>query len=168
MGRISRNNTLYVITGLVPVIPMHWSVALSFPTEEGASPRRGRESIVTEHGSGSPSRAFDSPGMTAERFPRRRALPIEMAGTSPAMTWRVLQSIPDRLAPSRTTTLRTYSPNLFDFGKPFGGRRPASVRSPIQSRRSSLATVQVRPEVSFQVRPSFSLKTLASETPPSL
>ena len=63
---------------------------------------------------------------------------------------------------------RSPHPNLFDFGKPFGGRRPASARLPIQSRRSSLATVQVRPEVSFQVRPSLSLKTLASETPPSL
>ena len=63
---------------------------------------------------------------------------------------------------------RAQSPNLFDFGKPLGGRRPASARFATQSRRSSLATVQVRPAVSFQVRPSFSLKTLASETPPSL
>src|SRR6478735_4896853 len=80
----------------------------------------------------------------------------------------ILHAAPDRLNAVRDDVQRLYSPNLFDFGKPFGGRRPASVRSPIQSRRSSLATVQVRPEVSFQVRPSFSLKTLASETPPSL
>ena len=51
-------------------------------------------------------------------------------------------------------------PNLLFFGKPFGGRRPASARLPIQSLRSALATVQVRPDVSFQVRPSFKLEDL--------
>ena len=51
-------------------------------------------------------------------------------------------------------------PNLLFFGKPLGGRRPAWARSPIHSFRS--VTVQLRPEVSIQVRPSFSLKACAS------
>ena len=47
--------------------------------------------------------------------------------------------------------LRRYRNRLF-FGKPFGGRRPASARLPTHSARS--VTVQVRPEESTQVRPS--------------
>ncbi len=114
-----RNDTLLVITGLVPVIPIRMA--------RRYSKRDGR----------------DKPGHDVVA--------------------------PESVIPSGAKALDPhYSPNLFDFGKPFGGRRPASVRSPIQSRRSSLATVQVRPAVSFQVRPSFSLNTLASETPPSL
>ncbi len=61
-----------------------------------------------------------------------------------------------------------YPSNLLVFGKPLGGRRPASARFPIHSLRSALATVKVRPAESRQVRPSAMAKTLASETPPSL
>jgi len=91
------------------------------------------------------------------------------AGMTMLRFWRIMPTaLPDHLTPSGRAVVDAHSPNLFDFGKPFGGRRPASVRSPIQSRRSSFATVQVRPDVSFQVSPSFNVKTLASETPPSL
>src|SRR5260370_1408459 len=61
-----------------------------------------------------------------------------------------------------------YPSNRLLFGKPLGGRRPASARLPIHSLSSGLATVNVRPAESRQVRPSAMAKTLASETPPSL
>ena len=61
-----------------------------------------------------------------------------------------------------------YPSNRLFFGKPFGGRRPASARLPIQSLSSGLATVNVRPAESRQVSPSAMAKTLASEMPPSL
>src|SRR5271166_1925038 len=61
-----------------------------------------------------------------------------------------------------------YPSNLLLFGKPFGGRRPASARLPIHSLSSGLATVKVRPAESRQVRPSAMAKVFASDTPPSL
>ena len=61
-----------------------------------------------------------------------------------------------------------YPANRLLLGKPLGGRRPASARLPIQSLRSALATVKVRPAESVQVRPSARLKTFASDMPPSL
>jgi hypothetical protein len=45
-------------------------------------------------------------------------------------------------------------PNRLFLGKPFGGRRPASARLPVQSRRSSAETLKLRPAESFQVNPS--------------
>ena len=64
--------------------------------------------------------------------------------------------------------LRCQPSNRLFFGKPFGGRRPASARLPIHSLSSGFATVKVRPAESRQVRPSAIAKTLASERPPSL
>ena len=61
-----------------------------------------------------------------------------------------------------------YPSNRLLFGKPFGGSRPASARLPIHSLSSGLATVNVRPAESRQVRPSRRANTLASEMPPSL
>src|SRR5579872_5615305 len=57
-------------------------------------------------------------------------------------------------------------PNLLFFGNPFGGRRPASARLPIQSRNSRFGTLKTRPAASFQFKPSASWKTCASEMPP--
>src|SRR3546814_3665267 len=57
-------------------------------------------------------------------------------------------------------------PNLFDRGKPVGGRRPACARLPIQARRS--VSVRTRPAPAAQVSPSLRLKVLASDSPPSL
>src|SRR5437870_506658 len=58
--------------------------------------------------------------------------------------------------------------NVLVFGKPLGASRPASARLPRQSRSSALGSFCVRPAGSSQVRPSSSLNTLASESPPSL
>ena len=69
---------------------------------------------------------------------------------------------------ARVTRFRTQPSNRLVFGKPFGGRRPASARLPIHSLSSGLATVKVRPAESRQVRPSAMAKTLASEILPSL
>src|SRR5450631_4673453 len=59
-------------------------------------------------------------------------------------------------------------PNLFDFGKPFGGRRPASARLPRQSASSLMVALNSRPAESFQVRPSLASKVAISDNPPSL
>ena len=61
-----------------------------------------------------------------------------------------------------------YPSNRLLFGKPLGGRRPASARLPIHSLSSGRATVKVRPAESRHVRPSASAKTFASDMPPSL
>jgi hypothetical protein len=61
-----------------------------------------------------------------------------------------------------------YPSNRLFLGKPFGGRRPASARLPIQSSSSGLVTANVRPAESRQVKPSAMAKTLASDMPPSL
>jgi hypothetical protein len=58
--------------------------------------------------------------------------------------------------------------NRLFFGKPLGGRRPASARLPIHSLSSGLPTVNVRPAESRHVSPSAMAKTRASEMPPSL
>src|SRR5579871_574211 len=58
--------------------------------------------------------------------------------------------------------------NLLLFGNPLGASRPASARLPRQSRSSVLGSFWVRPAGSSQVRPASSLKTLASESLPSL
>src|SRR5215204_4429668 len=58
-------------------------------------------------------------------------------------------------------------PNLLFCGNPFGGKRPASARLPSQSLSSSLLNVRVRSDDCLQARPSASVNTLASETPPS-
>ncbi len=59
-------------------------------------------------------------------------------------------------------------PNLFDFGKPFGGSRPASARLPRQSASSLLVALNSRLAESRQVRPSLATKVTMSERPPSL
>src|SRR5713226_7429348 len=59
-------------------------------------------------------------------------------------------------------------PNLFDFGKPFGGRRPASARLPRQSASSLIVALNSRPAESFQVRPSLASNVAISDNPPSL
>src|ERR1700716_4270370 len=58
-------------------------------------------------------------------------------------------------------------PNLFDFGKPFGGRRPASARLPRQSASSLIVAENSRPAESFQVRPSLASNVVMSDNPPS-
>ena len=45
-------------------------------------------------------------------------------------------------------------PNLFERGKPCGGRRPAWARSPSQSLRSAIDRTKLRPDESIQVSPS--------------
>src|SRR6478752_7373709 len=79
-----------------------------------------------------------------------------VAGSSPAMTSEDCHPSGDN------REVELYSKRLL-FGNPFGGRRPDSARLPIQSRRSSLPTVQVRPAVSRHVNPSASRNTFASE-----
>ena len=70
------------------------------------------------------------------------------------------QLMSDRSFRSRTASLSSFG-NV-RLREPLAGGRP---RRGWRSSRAgpSFATVQVRPEVSFQVRPSFSVKTLASE-----
>ena len=58
-------------------------------------------------------------------------------------------------------------PNLFDFGKPFGGKRPASARLPRQSASSLMLAENSRPAESFQVRSCLESKVVTSDNPPS-
>ena len=109
-----------------------------------------------------PGRTECEPG-THKRQWGRRTLSVSVASLSDRMA-----AIGSGFAGKARAPERRFHPKRLFLGKPFGGRRPASARLPIQSRRSAFSTVQVRPDESFQVRPSFMAKTLPSETPPSL
>ena len=72
---------------------------------------------------------------------------------------------PSRRRYTRLLSVAPYStprPNLFDFGKPFGGRRPASARLPRHSASSLIEALNSRPAEFFQVRPSLSINVAMS------
>lgn len=81
---------------------------------------------------------------------------------------------PEQVRASHTSIIvseRGYAiphPNLFDFGNPFGGSRPASARLPRHSANSFMVALNSRPAESRHFMPSLALKTVTSDSPPSL
>src|SRR5207244_12934027 len=68
-----------------------------------------------------------------------------------------------RSTASGTRPYSTPRPNLFDFGNPFGGRRPASARLPCQSDNSFMVALNSRPAESFQLSPVLASNTATSD-----
>ena len=98
-----------------------------------------------------------------------RAYSVSFRPASNATPSRMRSRLPARLLRGPVIfRMRAVYEKRFDFGNPLGGKRPASLRFPIQSRRSALPTVQLRPELSVQVSPSCRRNTRASEMPPLL
>src|ERR1700730_16143913 len=60
----------------------------------------------------------------------------------------------------------TPRPNLLDFGKPFGGSRPASARLPRHSANSFMVAENSRPAESRPVRPSLATQGTMSDSAP--
>src|SRR4051794_23158264 len=107
------------------------------------------------------------------------AAPAEPPPTTMTSYIALLLNVPEHRDSGRYQTARTGGtrlspdypiplPNLFDFGNPFGGRRPASAREPFHSASSFMVAENSRPAESFQVRPVLASNTAMSERPPSL